>query len=351
MGETKPKEGAIVKKDVGPATIAQIFTKDYCLDAIKVAAPKHLDAERFLRIANTATAKNPKLLSCTVPSFWNCLIECSSMGIEPDGRNAHLLPFYNNKTKKVDCTLIVDYKGYIHILLNDENVTNVHGQLVCENDVFYYDPALNKVTEHSINFKEERGKPYAVYTCVKLVTGEPDFHVLPMSKVDETMKGSKGWKWAETGDKKKGGGKKDSTWHTHPDDMILKTCLRHHTKWLRLAPEAHASIEMDDKYLYDYGKQAHVTGEELNKVPSGGRTKLRPKPEEENIQEAETEDPAPADDGSDITVKIATLEDLDMKVIQEMCTELGIKYVAGEVMKNDATVCALYSLHQLKNEK
>ena len=62
-------------------------------EAVGAALPKHLTPDRFCRVASTALLRVPKLAQCDQASFFNCLLTLSQYGLEPDGRNAHLIPF------------------------------------------------------------------------------------------------------------------------------------------------------------------------------------------------------------------------------------------------------------------
>ncbi len=78
---------------------------------VSLALPRHLTPDRFIRTALTAMNRNPKLAQCIPESFFQCLLDLSALGLEADGRRAHLIPFEDRKRGVVVCTLIVDYKG------------------------------------------------------------------------------------------------------------------------------------------------------------------------------------------------------------------------------------------------
>ena len=70
------------------------------LPQIKRALPKHMTAERMLRVAITAAQRNPDLLKCDQLSFVGCIVQASQLGLEPDSnlQLAHLVPFNNKQT-------------------------------------------------------------------------------------------------------------------------------------------------------------------------------------------------------------------------------------------------------------
>ena len=71
------------------------------LAEIEKALPSHMSAERMARVAITAMMRTPDLAKCTQASFFKCLLDLSSWGLEPDGRRAHLIPFRNSKITRL----------------------------------------------------------------------------------------------------------------------------------------------------------------------------------------------------------------------------------------------------------
>ena len=79
--------------------------------AIASVLPKHLTAERFLRISYQMLNKNPKLQKCTPITIVNGIIEGSMLGLE-FGRTCHLIPFGK------EAVFDPDYKGLLELGLN-----------------------------------------------------------------------------------------------------------------------------------------------------------------------------------------------------------------------------------------
>ena len=72
---TKPAEAPITKI----RALLEGKKKD-----LAMALPKHLTVDRLLRVALTACNKTPKLLECTRESLLACVMDCASLGLEPD---------------------------------------------------------------------------------------------------------------------------------------------------------------------------------------------------------------------------------------------------------------------------
>jgi recombination protein RecT len=79
-----------------PRDIKDLIQSKEFEQAVAAALPKHLKIERFMRVALNAILRQPELRECSKESFFLRMLELSSLGIEPDGRRAHLIPFWNN---------------------------------------------------------------------------------------------------------------------------------------------------------------------------------------------------------------------------------------------------------------
>ena len=76
---------------------------------LELAMAEHMSSERLIRLALTAATHNPKLLDCTQESIGLSLLTASQLGIEPNGRDGHLVPY------KTTCQFLPDYKGLVKL--------------------------------------------------------------------------------------------------------------------------------------------------------------------------------------------------------------------------------------------
>ena len=197
--------------------------------AVASALPAHLTPDRFVRIAITAMTRTPKLKDCTRESVFQCLLLLSQFGLEPDGRNAHLIPFGNV------CQLIIDYKGLVDLAMRSGKVATIHADKICDNDEFEYNKGV--VTKHVVNLKEDRGKPYAYYAMVKNKDGSEKFEVMTKADIDGIRKRSRA---ANNG-----------PWVTDFDEMAKKTVFRRLSKWIQLSPEYREALDYDADAVED----------------------------------------------------------------------------------------------------
>ena len=220
----------LAKKEARPLTIRQMIEGDAFKDQIAKALPKHLTPDRFIRIAVTAMMRTPKLADCDQASLFNALLNLSQLGIEPDGRRAHLIPFTNRRRNCVECQLIIDYKGLVELIMRSGKVANIHADIICKNDSFEYDKGM--VVSHKINFEQPRGDVYAVYSICRFKDGTEKSEVMTKDEVEAIRRRSKAGQ--------------SGPWCTDWNEMAKKTVFRRLSKWLPLSPEYRDALEVDD---------------------------------------------------------------------------------------------------------
>lgn len=240
---------------------------------IAAALPKICTPDRFMRVMMTAAQKNKELLKCTKQSLFEAMMSCAELGIEPDGRRAYLIPFKNSKKGVVECQLQLGYKALVELVLRSGTVSNIHADVVCDNDDFEYD--TGEIKRHKIDFRKERGAMYAAYAKATFKDGTTKAEVLSKFEIETIRNRSQAVRAA----KRYG---KDTPWDTDYNEMAKKTAFKRLSKWLTLSPELRDAIAKDDEAER---VQAEV-------VPEAPKPKLFAIPEVE--PEAETVEEIPA---------------------------------------------------------
>ena len=212
------------------ATLRDLLKTDRVRDEIATALPKHMTSDRMIRAAMTAMLKTPELANCDRTSFMQAMLTLSQLGLEPDGRMAHLIPFKNNKAQRIDCQLIVDYKGLVELAQRSGKVSKIHADVVCENDEFEYD--MGEIKRHVIDYRKPRGDVYAAYARVAMKDGTSKCEVMSRDEIEDVRKRSRA------------GG--SGPWVTDWKEMAKKTVFRRCSKWLSLSPELRDAVEVDD---------------------------------------------------------------------------------------------------------
>jgi len=207
------------------SNLKSIISSDAMKQQFATALPSHLSPDRFARVAITALTRTPKLQSCTQESFFKCLLDLSAMGLEPDGRRAHLIPYGR------ECTLVLDYKGLVELVRRSGDVVKIHADVVCENDTFTHN--MGQVTEHTYDISKDRGEIIAAYAQVALKDGSTQSEIMSRAEIDEI--------------KNKSRAGKSGPWVSNYGEMSKKTAFRRLTKWLTLSPEIMDAVSAAEK--------------------------------------------------------------------------------------------------------
>lgn len=227
---TDQDEHAIKSQERPERTLKDMISSEAMQKQFAAALPKHLSPERFVRIAITALSRSPKLMECEPKSLMKCLLDLSSMGLEPDGYRAHLIPFRNNKLSITECTLIVDYKGLVELAKRSGNVATIHADKVCEEDFFEVD--RGEIKAHRINYRKPRGNAFAYYCLIKNKDGTEKSEVMDCAQIEDVRARSKS--------------RNDGPWVTDYDEMAKKTVFRRACKWIELSPEIRDTLDAEE---------------------------------------------------------------------------------------------------------
>lgn len=196
---------------------------------ISLALPKHITPDRFLRVLMTAIIKQPALLHCTQESLFKGIFDCAAMGLEIDGRRAHLIPLVNRKKPghPMEANLWLDYKGIAELVMRSGLVSNIHADIVCENDVFEFD--RGELKAHKIDFKKPRGEMYACYAIIRMKDGTEKVEVMGKDDVDRIRASAPG--------------KNAEAWSNHYNEQAKKTVFKRASKWVPLSSEVRDGLE------------------------------------------------------------------------------------------------------------
>jgi len=227
-------------------TARQLITSDYFVGEVAKVLPRHIRPTRFVRCVETQMRLQPKLMLCDPPHFALRVLQMAQMGLEPDGRRAHLVPFKNNKKSNAagkdvyDCTLIVGYQGLSELATNTGDVANIHADTVCRGDKFVY--TKGQLVTHEIDWEnfDDRGPMYAAYATIRFKDGTEKTEVMAKSEILKARDASSGYQAFLKGYTK------DTPWLTSEGEMWKKTAFRRACKWIKLSPEIRDNLEAED---------------------------------------------------------------------------------------------------------
>lgn len=147
--------------------------------AVEMALPKHLNADRMLRLAVTCFSTTPKLRDCTAQSILASIVVASQIGLEPGvAGQGYLIPYGNN------CTFVPGWQGLVGLLNNSGRATAWTGA-VFEGDLwdFQLGSAPKCVHIPGPNFGDSE-KIEWVYACGKVNGSEqPVVEAWPIARV------------------------------------------------------------------------------------------------------------------------------------------------------------------------
>lgn len=199
------------------------------------ALPKHLKADRMLRIAQTTVRKNPKLLECDPYSFLGAVIVLSQLGLEPDVLGqAYLVPYYDKRAGKLICTPIPGWQGYVDLVSRAGRATVWTGAALPGDD-FDYQMGDNPFVHHKNTDKTEWDSPLThAYGCGRIKGAD--------LTVNETWPAGKIWRHRDRFNKLK-----DAHYSfQHPEMYARKVPLLQVIKYMPKSVELQTAYELDD---------------------------------------------------------------------------------------------------------
>lgn len=215
-----------------PTDIRTYIQSDVVKKQIAMVLPKHLTADVMARVVCTAILKTPKLAECRIESLLQSIMLLSQFGMLPDGRSAHLIPFFNSKANCTDCQAIIDWKGKV-ARAQQNGVENITADIVCLNDKFTWSTTKDGLKfEHEVDWRNpERGEMFAAYVVWKQA-GQFQGVIMPKLEIDAIRKRSK------SPDK--------GPWVTDYNEMAKKTVVHRASKLWPLDAAFRDAIEVQE---------------------------------------------------------------------------------------------------------
>lgn len=228
-------------------------SRNYAVDVI----PSWADVDRLTRVFIGNVMSNPKLVKSSTESLKRAYeLSCES-GLEVNGIDAHLIPYWNSRKKCFEAQFQSDYKGLVKLVEHSPDIKYIRAVEVCENDTpFEVQQGSNAKIIHSIDYKntDKRGDIVAVYSIVTFSDGSEAFEIMPISEVNKHRDCSKAYKYYLK-EKAEGRNPEPPIWVTWYLDMIKKTVLRKHCKMLPKGDLCKRILSEEDKDQYEYAEE------------------------------------------------------------------------------------------------
>lgn len=218
------KETTVLEKK--PKTIFDIIQAG--AKQFATALPKHINTDRFVRIAITTIRQNPKLAQCSQESLLGALMVSAQLGLEPGTLGqCYLIPYGR------ECQFQIGYKGMIELLRRSGQLKDIYAYSVYENDDFEITYGLDRNLIHKPNL-ENKGNFLGCYCVAILKDDTRAFEYMTKEEIEAHAK-----KFSKTFG--------NGPWKTDFEAMSHKTVVKKMLKWLPLSVEFLENIEKDDK--------------------------------------------------------------------------------------------------------
>lgn len=214
------------------AIIAQVVD-DKFKKQLAMALPKHLTIDRFVRCVLSQLNKTPTLLECDPGSIAIAVLNAGEMGLEPNGRDGHLVPYKVKGAMRAQ--FIPDYKGLIRLAYQSDMVTLVQAQAVYEKDLFGYKFGSGAYIEHVPSQDEDRGALCYAWAMAKLTNGGEPFVVLNKGDIARRRKAAMG------------ANSEYSPWNQHAEAMWRKSAVRELAKWIPQSPRLERAVNAENE--------------------------------------------------------------------------------------------------------
>ncbi len=246
--QTTVQRAASPQKSAGGGTV-----KDYLLKAeksIAMALPRHVNPDRFIRVALVSINQNPKLLECTKESLLSCVMSSAQLGLEPGPLgHVYLIPYKDSKRNVSIAQFQLGYKGIIELIQRTGQVEVINAVAVHEKDHFEFELGFDE--KLVIRPAEgDRGKVVRYVAYAKTKAGGR--YQVVMSR-DEVEKHAKKFSKAYASGY-------DTPWKSDFDEMAKKTVLIKLAKFLPKSIELTEAIKSNPEIRTDLSGADDITG-------------------------------------------------------------------------------------------
>lgn len=206
---------------------------------LATALPRHLRADRMIRVVMTSVQRTPKLLDCTRESLIGCIVQAAQLGLEPDGLlgHAYLIPY------KTTCTLVIGYKGLLKLARQSGELSTISVVAVYAKDKFEFVRGDDEKITHvpatipldakgQPDLSWDPGSLTHVYAIARLKDGAVQREVMDVGEIEQVRRRSKA--------------SGDGPWVTDYAEMAKKTVLRRLCKLLPSSVEAAQAVALDE---------------------------------------------------------------------------------------------------------
>jgi recombination protein RecT len=223
-------------------------------DQFKMALPKHIPIDRFMRVTITEIRRNSELGQCTPISLIGALMQAAQDGLEPgiDGQ-CWLIPRWNSKLKSLEVNYQRGYQGILTMARNTGEYAKIIVRSVHVKDYFDYEEGSNSYLKYKRTLKE-RGEAYAYFCYTKLKNGEDSFTVIAKKDAENHR---------DLYAPRNKNGDIVGPWIDDFDAMAMKSVLIMHLKYQPKSTEVRDLMKAEDRVI-NYDPEVGLIPQENN---------------------------------------------------------------------------------------
>lgn len=200
---------------------------------LKNALPPQIPAERFIRTTLTACQMQPDLLDADRKTLLASMMKCAQDGLLPDGREAALVKYRNNKGGFTTVQYLPMVGGLLKKARNSGEIKDVVAEAVYEKDMFSYELGESPKITHKPYWGDDRGELKAFYAIVKTKDGGTYRKVMSKGDVDKIRNKSRA--------------KDNGPWVDFYEQMGVKTVIKAVLKLCPQSSDLHGLIDYDNE--------------------------------------------------------------------------------------------------------
>ena len=212
-------------------------------DRLADVLPKHLTADRMMRVALGAVGKSELLQKCTIGSILQCVMTGGQLGLDCSGvlGSAYMVPFWNSKINSYEAVFIPGYRGLIDLARRSKEIDDISANVVYSGDVFEFELGATPRLKHVPNFTAERRDEDIVGAyMVAFLRGNERPHIEFMTRADiEKTRNSSKAAFDKQGHAK-------GPWRDWFSEMCRKSVVRRGIKYLPMSVEVADALLADD---------------------------------------------------------------------------------------------------------
>lgn len=236
-------------------TIRELIESADVQEQLKRGVASHVKIDQLARVWFTTVRSNHKLLECSQESLLACLFAFGQLGLSPEPflGQAYMVPYKKKGSKYATATFIPGYRGLVTLWRRAGDGYNLAAKPVYMGDDFNFDFIQWEIgNRHAFKHVpcedgSKRGKLRGAWAIFHYKDGDPMFDYMPQVDIEKRRKVSK----AQSG---------DSPWAMWPEEMAVKTVIKH---GLKLAP---ASVEDNRIAKAAYAEDLALSGEDQSRL-------------------------------------------------------------------------------------